>query len=157
MRSIYEKKTQIRFQANLLVDTPPAVLHTTKKPFVPSSFFTRILLPRRNILTMLSFVILLAIVATAAAFSPGVTNRRAVVVRSSSISSSAGDVEDYLAKNYPSCSALLAKNGDAMKKVIKADAGFTIFVPNEAAFAALGEKRRSQLDDIRNAEVRLLT
>jgi uncharacterized surface protein with fasciclin (FAS1) repeats len=103
---------------------------------------------------MLSFVILLAIVATAAAFSPGATNRRAVVVRSSSIS---GDVEDYLAKNYPSCSALLAKNGDAMKKVIKADAGFTIFVPNEAAFAAIGEKRRSQLDDIRNAEVRLLT
>lgn len=122
-------------------------------------FYTGILyfLDASNILTMLSFIILLAIVATAAAFSPGATNRRAVVVRSSSISSSAGDVEDYLAKNYPSCSALLAKNGDAMKKVIKADAGFTIFVPNEAAFAALGEKRRSQLDDIRNAEVRLLT
>ncbi len=122
-------------------------------------FYTGILyfLDASNILTMLTFIILLAIVATAAAFSPGATNRRAVVARSSSISSSAGDVEDYLAKNYPSCSALLAKNGDAMKKVIKADAGFTIFVPNEAAFAALGEKRRSQLDDIRNAEVRLLT
>ena len=66
---------------------------------------------------MRSFVNLLAIVATAAAFSPGATTRRAIV-RSSSISSSASDVEDYRAKNYPSCSALLAKNGDAMKKII---------------------------------------
>jgi hypothetical protein len=53
-----------------------------------------------------------------------------------------------------SCSALLAKNGDAMKKIIKADKGFTIFAPNEVAFVSLGEKRRSQLEDIRNAEVR---
>ncbi|KAL3810682.1 hypothetical protein ACHAXA_003286 [Cyclostephanos tholiformis] len=40
-----------------------------------------------------------------------------------------------------------------MKKVIEADEGFTIFAPNEAAFDALGEKKRLQLGDIRNAEV----
>jgi hypothetical protein len=40
-----------------------------------------------------------------------------------------------------------------MKKVIEAGEGFTIFAPNEAAFDALGEKKRLQLGDIRNAEV----
>lgn len=104
---------------------------------------------------MQSLAILFVIIAAAAAFSPGYTTRR-VVGRSSSISNSASDVEEYLAKNYPSCSALLAKNGDAMKKIIKADVGFTIFAPNEAAFSALGEKKRLQLEDIRNVEVWLL-
>jgi uncharacterized surface protein with fasciclin (FAS1) repeats len=66
---------------------------------------------------------------------------------------SARDVEDYLAANYPACSSLLAKNADTMKKILKADDGFTIFAPNSDAFDALGEKKRSQLEDIRNAEV----
>lgn len=74
--------------------------------------------------------------------------------RSSSLDDSASDVIDHLAKNYPSCAALLAKNGDVMKKVIKADnVGFTLFVPNEAAFTNLGEKKQGQLSDIRNAEM----
>ncbi|KAL7533327.1 hypothetical protein ACHAWF_004471 [Thalassiosira exigua] len=73
--------------------------------------------------------------------------------RTSSLFDSAIDVEDFLAENYPSCSALLAKNGDAMKKIIKSEEGFTIFAPNEAAFSDLGERRRSQLEDIRNDEV----
>lgn len=40
-----------------------------------------------------------------------------------------------------------------MKKIIKADVGFTIFAPNEAAFAALGEKKQNSLGDVRNSEV----
>ena len=64
----------------------------------------------------------------------------------------ATDVEDYLATNYPSCSNLFAKNGDAMKKIIKSDVGFTIFAPNEKAFKDLG-KKRDQLEDVRNDEV----
>jgi len=66
---------------------------------------------------------------------------------------SASDVEAYLAANYPSCSYLLSKNGDAMKKIIKSESGFTIFAPNEAAFAELGDKKREQLEDVRNEEV----
>lgn len=73
--------------------------------------------------------------------------------KSASIFNSANDVEEYLAAVFPACSALLAKNADVMKKIIKADNGFTIFAPNNDAFAALGEKKRAQLDDIRNAEV----
>ena len=40
-----------------------------------------------------------------------------------------------------------------MKKIIKSDIGFTIFAPNEQAFADLGEKGRDQLEDVRNVEV----
>ena len=40
-----------------------------------------------------------------------------------------------------------------MKKIIKSDTGFTIFAPNEQAFADLGENGRNQLEDVRNAEV----
>lgn len=65
----------------------------------------------------------------------------------------ASDVEEYLAANYPLCSALFAKNADVMKKIIKSDVGFTIFAPNSEAFSRLGEKKISQLNDVRNAEV----
>lgn len=65
----------------------------------------------------------------------------------------ASDAEEYLSANHPSFSSLLSKNGDVAKKVLKSESGFTIFAPNESAFADLGEKRRSQLDDVRNDEV----
>lgn len=81
------------------------------------------------------------------------STRRVGIRKEAAIFNSASDVEEYIAANYPACSALLAKNADVMKKIIKADVGFTIFAPNSDAFAALGEKRRSQLEDIRNAEV----
>ncbi|KAL9179529.1 hypothetical protein ACHAXT_008819 [Thalassiosira profunda] len=76
--------------------------------------------------------------------------------RRTALSNSASDVEDYLAANYPSASALLAKTGAAMKKILKdgeAEGGFTIFAPNEAAFEDLGDKLRSSLDDVRNDEM----
>ena len=68
-------------------------------------------------------------------------------------STSAGDVEAFLSANYPSASAFLSKNGDAMKAIIKSEVGFTIFAPNEAAFRDLGDKKRAQLEDVRNGEV----
>jgi len=40
-----------------------------------------------------------------------------------------------------------------MKAIVKADVGFTIFAPNEAAFIDLGEKKLDQLGDVRNDEV----
>jgi len=73
--------------------------------------------------------------------------------RGTNLFNAATDVEDYIAQNYPSCSSLLSKNGDAMKKIIKSETGFTIFAPNEKAFADLGDTGRAQLDDVRNAEV----
>jgi len=71
----------------------------------------------------------------------------------SSLSNSASDVEEYLAANYPSASNLLSRNGDAMKKILKSELGFTIFAPNEAAFNDMGEKKLEQLGDIRNDEM----
>ena len=44
-------------------------------------------------------------------------------------------------------------NNDVMKKVSKAERGYTIFAPNEAAFKALGDKKCEQLEDIRNEEM----
>jgi len=81
------------------------------------------------------------------------STRQVSMRKGAAIFDSATDVEEYLAANYPECSALFAKNADVMKKIIKAEDGFTIFAPNSNAFAALGDKKRSQLDDIRNAEV----
>lgn len=73
--------------------------------------------------------------------------------KTTALSDSASDVIDFIAANYPSCSTFLASNSDSMKNIIKADAGFTIFAPNEAAFKDLGEKRMGQLEDVRNVEM----
>mmetsp|Transcript_41064 Transcript_41064/g.86145 ORF Transcript_41064/g.86145 Transcript_41064/m.86145 type:complete len:211 (+) Transcript_41064:76-708(+) len=73
--------------------------------------------------------------------------------RKSHLSNTVSDVEEFIAANYPSCSNLLSKNGDSMKAIVKADVGFTIFAPNEAAFIELGEKKLAQLGDVRNDEV----
>jgi hypothetical protein len=54
--------------------------------------------------------------------------------KGAAIFDSAADAEEYLAANYPECSALFAKNADVMKKIIKAEDGFTIFAPNGNAF-----------------------
>lgn len=81
------------------------------------------------------------------------STRQVSMRKGAAIFDSAADAEEYLAANYPECSALFAKNADVMKKIIKAEDGFTIFAPNGNAFASLGDKKRSQLDDIRNAEV----
>lgn len=78
---------------------------------------------------------------------------RSIAPRETALSDSASDVEEFLASNYPSSSYLFAKNGDAMKGLIKAEGGFTIFAPNEAAFTAMGEKKCEQMEDVRNEEL----
>jgi uncharacterized surface protein with fasciclin (FAS1) repeats len=40
-----------------------------------------------------------------------------------------------------------------MKAINKSESGFTVFAANEKAFESLGDKRQSQLKDVRNDEV----
>lgn len=61
------------------------------------------------------------------------------------------EVEVFLNKKFPSFSKVLVN--DEVRKAIN-DGKSTIFVPNEAAFEALGEKKLSQITDPRNEEIR---
>lgn len=90
-----------------------------------------------------------------AAFQPSLLpiSRASSVRSSSSLQDCAAEVEECLASNYPSASALFAKNGNTMKAIVKSEDGFTIFAPNEAAFKDLGDKKRMQLEDVRNDEM----
>ena len=79
--------------------------------------------------------------------------------RPSSLKSSDGEdnqelllVRNYLAENYKAFSNLLQKNDAVWKALAGADGGFTVFAPNAAAFAALGDKKLVQLADARNLE-----
>jgi uncharacterized surface protein with fasciclin (FAS1) repeats len=69
-------------------------------------------------------------------------------------SSSVVSIEGVLKDNYPAFYALLSKNDNIFSQLEEAYAekGYTIFAPNAAAFEALGEKKRLQLDDPRNLE-----
>ncbi len=59
-------------------------------------------------------------------------------------------VEAFLEKKYPSFFSLM---NDEMTKAIK-QGTVTVFVPNEEAFASLGEKKMAQINDPRNLEIR---
>ena len=66
-----------------------------------------------------------------------------------------GDVDSFLAKNYPEVKGLLDSNNEVLKKLREAsESGYTIFAPTSKAFADLGDKKLGQLDDPRNSEVR---
>ncbi|KAL3800796.1 hypothetical protein HJC23_001633 [Cyclotella cryptica] len=67
--------------------------------------------------------------------------------------SASDDAQEFISQNYPSAYKLLSKNNDAMKAINKSESGFTIFAANEKAFESLGDKKRSQLNDVRNEEV----
>ena len=62
--------------------------------------------------------------------------------------------EAFLSQEYPTFFNLLISPNEEVTKKLRENAniGFTIFAPNEAAFAALGEKRNKQLRDPRNLE-----
>lgn len=60
-------------------------------------------------------------------------------------------IQAYLADNFPDFGALVSKN-EALWKKIGDSESFTVFAPNAAAFAALGDTRRQQLADPRNLE-----
>jgi uncharacterized surface protein with fasciclin (FAS1) repeats len=59
-------------------------------------------------------------------------------------------LDKFLQKKYPSFYKLINED---MAKAIK-NGKVTVFVPNEAAFEALGEKKMKKLDDPRNLEIR---
>lgn len=59
-------------------------------------------------------------------------------------------VDAFLEKKYPSFFSLM---NDEMTKAIKQGA-VTVFVPNEEAFASLGDKKTAQINDPRNLEIR---
>lgn len=61
-------------------------------------------------------------------------------------------VKNHLADNYPQFSALLEKNDRVWKALSGAEGGFTIFVPNAAAYQAMGDTKCDQLLDVRNLE-----
>ena len=61
-------------------------------------------------------------------------------------------MEDFLSERYPSFTNLLVKKNEEVLKVLRAEGGFTIFVPTEEAFSDLGEEKLQQLQDVRNGE-----
>lgn len=63
-----------------------------------------------------------------------------------------GEVQTFLQENHPEFDQLVKKNEELWKKLSDSDT-FTIFAPTSAAFEALGEKKRNQLQDPRNGEL----
>ena len=62
------------------------------------------------------------------------------------------EVEDFLEAKYPSFAKFM-KSEELWKKIQKdSDDGITVFAANDDAFDELGDKRRSQLVDLRNSE-----
>lgn len=59
-------------------------------------------------------------------------------------------MDAFLEKKYKSFYKLI---NDEMMKAIK-QGSVTVFVPNDVAFQALGEKKLKQLEDPRNEEIR---
>ena len=60
-------------------------------------------------------------------------------------------IRKYLKEYYPGLSQIMELN-DSIWKSLGGKSGFTIFAPNSAAFAALGEQKQEQLLDERNLE-----
>jgi uncharacterized surface protein with fasciclin (FAS1) repeats len=60
-------------------------------------------------------------------------------------------VKKYLHENYPALSKIVNLN-DSIWKALGEGEGFTIFAPNTAAFASLGDTKQEQLLDERNVE-----
>jgi uncharacterized surface protein with fasciclin (FAS1) repeats len=65
---------------------------------------------------------------------------------------SQSEIELFLSQAYPSFYGLLISNSEEVVKALRQNAVFTIFAPNEAAFAELGDKKVAQLGDPRNLE-----
>ena len=62
-------------------------------------------------------------------------------------------VKSTLETQYPNFYKILSKNDAVWKALANAEGGgFTIFAPNAAAFAALGQQKWEQLLDARNLE-----
>ena len=122
---------------------------------------------------IVSALLLLLVVADVAAFSvigsPSLKSTTSKTTRSFPLSAEASEsssessesdstseeaerpkLDSFLEKKYPSFYKLI---NDDMTKAIK-QGSVTIFVPNEAAFQGLGDKKTSQIEDPRNLEIR---
>ncbi|KAG7338362.1 fasciclin domain containing protein [Nitzschia inconspicua] len=88
--------------------------------------------------------------------APGVSKLYATPEEQVEIKSKEGEAEDrskldaFLEKKYKSFYKLI--NEEMMKAIKKGSV--TVFVPNDDAFAALGEKKLRQLEDPRNDEIK---
>jgi uncharacterized surface protein with fasciclin (FAS1) repeats len=73
---------------------------------------------------------------------------------SSSPTISTSEIEDYLQTNHPMFwNLVMSKHPSLWKKLSESSiGGLTIFAPTDSAMESLGEKRLSQLRDIRNEE-----
>lgn len=101
--------------------------------------------------------LVLAVAATSDAFQtqPTCLSKKTRSRLAAATDADDGDVDSFLAKNYPETKGLLDSNNEVLKKLREAsDSGYTIFAPTSKAFADLGDKKLGQLDDPRNLEVR---
>jgi uncharacterized surface protein with fasciclin (FAS1) repeats len=61
-------------------------------------------------------------------------------------------LEGFIRERYPSFHSLISLNPGIWKTMAESERGVTLFVPNERAFQNLGDKKLSQLRDVRNEE-----
>jgi uncharacterized surface protein with fasciclin (FAS1) repeats len=63
------------------------------------------------------------------------------------------NTEKFLKLKYPDFYDLMCKNQNIWRTLKESnDSGYTLFVPNAKAFEDLGDKKRGQLEDVRNLE-----
>ena len=74
-------------------------------------------------------------------------SRRLTQLQETSVS-----IEEFLSQNYPAFMSVLSLNEQAIKALRDTTSGYTVFAPNAQAFEDLGQKKRDQLKDVRNAE-----
>eukprot|EP00527_Entomoneis_sp_CCMP2396_P009635 CAMPEP_0198136722 /NCGR_PEP_ID=MMETSP1443-20131203/342_1 /TAXON_ID=186043 /ORGANISM="Entomoneis sp., Strain CCMP2396" /LENGTH=201 /DNA_ID=CAMNT_0043797989 /DNA_START=91 /DNA_END=696 /DNA_ORIENTATION=+ len=103
------------------------------------------------ILSIFTSLLCFSDVVTAFHASPLATAQQVRSTRLSMAQEDLVSVRSYLEENYPSFHKLIDKNEEAWKKLSDGD-GYTMFVPVDAAFAKLGDKKLKQLEDIRNVE-----
>jgi uncharacterized surface protein with fasciclin (FAS1) repeats len=104
-------------------------------------------------LTLCAIVIFNSLVANCYAFqSPAFSakTRASTTLLRDTVS----QVEEILSNQYPIfMKCIMSKDADCWKALSDASAeGFTIFAPNDDAMRALGDKKLSQLNDVRNEE-----
>ncbi len=109
---------------------------------------------QRSFFPLISSIAIL-LFTTSDAFQPSLLSRRVSTMRrSSTLLRDTSQVEQVIRDQYPKFMKLImSKNADVWKQLSDASSeGFTIFAPNDAAMNSLGEKKLSQLDDVRNGE-----
>ena len=110
-------------------------------------------------ITLLSFLATVASAFHTPTFSPRLTN---TLLREQTEAIEEDDWDDlnvvantekFLRTKYPDFYDLVCKNENIWRTLKDSnECGYTLFVPNAKAFEDLGDKKRGQLEDIRNLE-----